>query len=1189
MYKQCKGRSARQATLNLSLTMGGLFLLAITNQPAASAQTTSGTISGTIADQGGAVMGNAAVTITQLEQQFTQAATTDRQGHFVFQQLSPGTYTLGVTSKGFESYKKQDIVLEAGASISLGTVSLTVGSENQVVEVRAQGLQLETANAQRSFTLNNEQIENIAVNGRSFLGLVQLVPGVATTPNVSTASHSGVNGISVDGNRNTTNNLTIDGIGNVDTGDNGDQLVTISLDNVQEFTLVTNNFQPEYGRSSGSQIVVITKSGSSKYHGEGYIYHRNDSLNANNWFNNRQGLPRNKFRYNDPGYNIGGPIQIPGVFTKLKDKAFFYFGEEFQEQLNPQGLRDVRVPTVLERTGDFSQSLDNSGNLFPYIRDYTTGKPCSATNTAGCFQFGGAIGRVDPGRLSTVGLAVLNAYPLPNTSAGNYNFVSGISDQYPRREDVVRIDYNPTEKLHTFYRWLNNKDSISSSYGSFVLGSNVPTTPIQDSRPGSGMAFGVTYIVNNTTVNEVLAGYGRNHIKINPTTNKLSRTTLGLEGLPVLYPGTVQQDIIPDFNFGGRLANTSSLTGNSPPFNNGNTSIEAIDNLSKTWGQHTAKFGFYFQRSRKDQTNFGPVDGSYSFSDDSSNPYDSQQGFSNAALGIYDSFTQESKYVDGKFRYSNIEWYGQDSWKVTNQLTLSYGSRFYWVQPQYDVSGLESGFDSSKFSAGSTPRLYQRGADGQGNQVAVDPGTGATLPGYAIGALVPNTGDPLNGIVISGKNINQYLQQDRGIQYGPRVGFAYQANPATVFRGGGGIFYDRTQGNNVFGFDTNVPNVNTPTLHYGLISDLNPSTALLSPSNVGSRQYAAKIPTTYDIDLEVQQELPYQFLSDIAFVRTTSSQLLQQINLNAIPYGATFLPQNQDPVKVRQNPGNPLGANAKDINFLRPYQGYGDIPQFQSGGSSNYNSLQIALNRRYARGLFLGVAYTWSKALGVTSNDGDYIRIDGRTRQINYGPLAFDRRNTFVTNYIYDFPGIFHGTSLLHTVVDGWQISGITTFQTGAPFTVSAGVNGYGNQLLTGSYTEGTRVSIVGNPYLGTSHDPYHRLNPAAFRAPQVGDPGVGNERINQFTGPGINNTNLALQKQFTVKERYNFQLRLDGFNVFNHTQFNGINSNLNFNTPGGTVAQNPAGNSPAQWNGFGSVSGANDPRILQLLGRFTF
>jgi len=1152
-------------------------------------QTTSGTVSGTVTDQNGALLPNAAVSITQTQRNFTQSTVSNGQGSFRFLQLPPGTYDLSVKASGFKTYEKQGIVLEGNANLDLKSMPLALGSTNEVVEVHAEGLQLETDNAERSETLNNEQMENTAVNGRSYLGLVGLIPGVSTVPNVQTASHSGLGAISVNGQRGSTNNLTIDGIGNVDTGNNGDQLVTISVDNVQEFRLVTNNFQPQYGRSSGSQIIVVTRSGSEQYHGEGYIFHRNDSLNANNWFNNRQNQARSKQRYNDAGFNVGGPIQIPHFFTALRNKAFFFVGQEYQNQLNPQGLRNVRVPTALERSGDFSQSTDNSGNLFPYIRDYTLGQACSAADTSGCFKDGGVLGRIPQSRLYGTGLAVLKAYPSPNISAGNYNFVSGVSDSYPRREDVVRIDFNPSDKTRLFYRWLNNKDSVSSNYGSFVLGSNVPTTPIQDSRPGSGMAFGVTNTLNSTTVNEVLIGYAKNHISINPTTDKLSRTTLGLTNLPVLYPGTVQQDLIPNFGFGGRLANTSSLVGGNPPFRNGNTSIEGIENLSKAWGQHSIKVGFYLQRSRKDQTNFGPVDGSYNFGDDASNPYDSQQGFSNAALGVYNSFSQASKYVNGQFRYTNVEWYGQDSWKTTKRLTLSYGLRFYYVQPQYDKNNLESGFDPSKFDPAKTTRLYQRGLDAGKKQVAVDPATGQTLPAYAIGAIVPNSGDPTNGIVSAGKNINRYLQQTRGINYGPRVGFTYALTPTSVIRAGAGIFYDRTQGNNVFGFVTNPPTLYTPTLRYGLISQLNPATALLGPSNISSRQYAAKLPTTYDYDFDVQQELPGHILSDIAYVGTTDSQLLQQINLNAIPYGATFRAQNEDPVKVAQNPSASLGSNAKDENFLRPYYGYGDIPQIQNGGSSNYHSLQVALNRRYAGGLFFSVAYTWSKALGVTSSDGAYIRIDGRTRQINYGPLAFDRRHTFATNIIYPIPSIFHHNSLLHTAVDGWQLSSIIRLQSGAPFTVTANVAGYSNQQLTGSYTEGSRARIIGNPYAGTSHDPYHRLNPAAFAAPVVGDFGIGAEGQNSFTGPGVNDTDLTLEKQFKVKERYNFQLRADAFNAFNHTQFNGINSGINFDGPGSTHFTNPASDSPAQYNGFGSVSGAYAPRTLQLIGRITF
>jgi len=1165
-----------------------LLLLVLLAGRIAAAQTTSGTIIGTLQDQTGATVAHANVTITQTQRNFSQQTTTNDQGSFRFLQLPPGVYILKVHAAGFKDYENSNIVLEGAANIDLRQISLQIGQASDVVSVTTEGIQLDTENSQRSQTLNNVQMENTPVNGRSYLGLVGLIPGVSTTPNVQTASHSGLGNISVNGQRGSTNNLTIDGIGNVDTGNNGDQLVTISVDNTQEFRVITNNFQPEYGRSSGSQIIVVTRSGTDQYHGEGYIFHRHDSLNANNWFNNRVGRARPKQRYNDPGFNIGGPVQIPHLFEQLKNKAFFFVGQEYQNQLNPQNLRNVRVPTALERAGDFSQSTDNSGNLFPYIRDYTTGLPCGATNTGGCFQDGRVLGRVPQNRLYGAGIALLKAYPLPNINGGNYNFTSGISDSYPRREDVVRIDVNPNDRLRTFFRYLHNKDAVTSNYGSFVLGSNIPTTPIQDARPGTSMAFGVTYTLSPKMVNEALVGFGKNHISINPTTNKLSRTATGVN-LPVLFPGVIQQDLIPDTTFGGRLANTSSLTGNNPPFNNGNTTIEFLDNLSRSQGQHSIKVGFYFQRSRKDQTNFGPVDGSYNFGDDSGNPFDTQQGFSNAATGVYNSFSQASRYINGQFRYSNVEWYGQDSWKLTNQLTLSYGLRFYYVQPQYDKNNAESEFLPTLFDSTKAPRIYQRGLDAGGKQIAVDPGTGQTLPGYAIGAKVPNTGDPLNGIAQAGIGINRFLQNTRGINYAPRVGFTYALTPTTVLRGGGGIFYDRTQGNNVFGFVTNQPNIATPTLRYGLVSQLNPATALQGPSNISSRRYSAKLPTTYDLDLEVQQEVPGHILAAIAYVSTVSSQLLQLQNLNAIPYGATFLPQNQDPVKVKQNPTAPLGANAKDVNFLRPYQGYGDIAQIQDGSSSNYHSLQIAINRRYATGLFFSVAYTWSKVLGVTSGDGGYVRIDGRTRQINYGPLSFDRRHTFATNIIYPFPSIFHSNGILHTAVDGWQVSTIVRFQTGAPFTPSFGVAGFGNQTLTGSYTEGARLRVVGNPYQGTSSTPYNRLNPAAFAAPLVGDPGLGAIGANSFNAPGTDDVDLALQKEFRVRERYNFQLRADAFNVFNHTQFTGINSNINFNGPNNGAFTNPASNTPSQYNGFGSVSSAADPRIVQLLGRITF
>jgi hypothetical protein len=331
---------------------------------------------------------------------------------------------------------------------------------------------------------------------------------------------------------------------------------------------------------------------------------------------------------------------------------------------------------------------------------------------------------------------------------------------------------------------------------------------------------------------------------------------------------------------------------------------------------------------------------------------------------------------------------------------------------------------------------------------------------------------------------------------------------------------------------------------------------------------------------------------DTAYVGSLSRHQLDKVNLNAIPYGATFLSQNQDPTKVAANPNATLGSNAYDRDFLRPFPGYGDISIHREGSSSNYNSLQVGLNRRFSRGFQFGLAYTWGKALGVTGADGDFIRIDNLTRFANYGPVAaIDRRQTFAANYIYDVPSFFKNRKMAHAMLDGWQISGLTRFQTGAPYSVGFSIPNIGNQQLTGSYTEGARIQLVGDPVSGTSGSPYNRINASAYAPPQPGNIGLG-AGVNYLTGPGINNTDLSLQKTFQVTDRRSLELRADAFNVFNHTQFSGYNTTVNFSglvnptvtnlflKPDGTINN---------LNGFGTVSGARDPRIMQLAMRFVF
>src|SRR5229473_6164733 len=637
-------------------------------------QTVSGSIAGNVIDSTQAAVPNAKVTAVEQSKKTITTAVTDAEGRFVFPQMQPGIYDITAESAGFKKYTKKDVILQGNDKLSVGNLNLEVGALEQTVEVTAQTVELQTESGERSTSLNTKQLENIAVNARTYLALASLTPGIVTTfgSGLQTGGHTGIGSIAANGARTNQNNLTLDGVGNVDTGNNGDQLATISLDSVQEYRILTNAYQAEYGRSSGAQISVVTKSGSSAFHGSGYLFHRNESLNANNWKNNRDGLLRNKFRFNDAGYTLGGPIYIPRFFNRSKDKLFFFWSQEYQNQLKPQGERDRTVPTALERQGDFSQSVDKSGNPFPFIRDTSTNLPCNSGNTAGCFADAGVLGRIPKSKLFGPGLAILNLYPQPNAQQfqkSGYNFRSQISDSYPRREDLIRGDYNLSSKWKFFTRYINNNDAVTSYYGSFVLGSSIPLVPITDSRPGHAFAVSATTLISPTMTNEATFGFGKNIINITPTTDGLTRAATGLTGLNLLYPSAVVNDFIPNFSFNGtRIANTANFGTNDAPFYNYNTTIEYLDNLSKVWGQHTFKFGGYLQRSRKDQSSFANFNGSFDFSDNTSNPFDTQYGFANAATGVYSTFTQASQYALGQYRYWNIEMYAQDSWKVSRRL-----------------------------------------------------------------------------------------------------------------------------------------------------------------------------------------------------------------------------------------------------------------------------------------------------------------------------------------------------------------------------------------------------------------------------------------------------------------------------------------------------------------------------------------
>jgi len=1166
-----------------SILLLGLCAMGIIGT-AAHAQTTRGSIAGTVHDNQGAAIPGATVTVGSVRRGDAVTVVTNEAGDFVVPNLLPDTYVVKVTMDGFKTFERQDVVLTANERLNVGNLTLELGALQETVTVTSRVVEVQSESAERSFAIDSTAIQNLAVNGRDPLALTRLAPGI---------TNAGGLGMSVNGSRGGVHNLTVDGVSNMDTGNNG-ILGNINLDAVEEFKLLTNAYQAEYGRSSGAQISVVSKSGGRQYRGSTYWYKRHEGLNANTWINNRDGRTKAINRQSDIGYTIGGPIPLGG-YNRERNRLFFFFAQEHQQRFIPPGNPNrVKVPTALERQGDFSQSVDNAGRPWPFIKDSTTGLACSATDTRGCFQHEGVLGRIPPSRLYAPGLAIMKMYPLPNDSGSGFNYSSQVAADQDRREDILRIDWQASDKWRVFGRYFHNTNNAGpgiTPYGSFVLGANLPLTLISDVRPIYNYSISATSVVTNKTFLELTFGTGHNQIDIIDIEKKINRTSLGLQALPLLYPDAVKDDYPPQFAFGGRSGTSPNIGTNNAPFYNFNTTYDMTGSLTHVRGRHTVKTGFYAQKSLKDQSGFGTNNGRIEFNDDTANPFDTSYSYANAALGVFRFYDQASSWPVGEYRYWNVEWFVQDNWKATDRLTLDYGMRFYWVQPQWDQALLTSSFFPDKFNAPGAVRLFRPGRNAAGQRVALDPATGQTLPEAFVGRIVPNSGDLTNGIRQGNQDgINKYLQKDQSVLFGPRAGMTFDLTGKQdfIFRAGGGVFYDRVQGNIAFDQITNPPTSFQPRLSYGLLQDINPASALVAPFTLLTLDYEGKVPTTYNFNVGFQKKLPLSMIWDIAYVGSVQNHLARRRNINAVPYGATFRPENQDPTRA---PGGLPGQNALPADFLRPYPGYGNITINEFAATANYHGMQTQVDRRFSNGLFLNVNYTWSKNMGTEDGDRSNARIDEFDKKANYAPLGVDRRHVFNLNWVYELPKPAVANAILKMALHDWQLSGGYRYESGAPYTVNWSVAGVGSRNITGSDTEGFRVNITGEIPKGYTSDPYRNLPVDIWRPAQQGSIGLESSR-NYLNLPPLNNLDLSLQKSFALVARTRLRLRVDAFNALNHTQFSGIASTIQFQSLTNLTPVNlpfDAAGNLVRTNGFGAVTAVRAPRVVQLLGRLEF
>jgi hypothetical protein len=1185
----------------------GLCLLVAT--PVA-AQTTSASVAGQVKDSQGGILPGATVTLTSRTQASTQSVSADADGRFIFPIVRPDLYSLRVGMQGFKTLERTNVQVNANDRFFAGILTLEVGAITEEVSVTGRVSELQMTSGERSGVLESQAITNIAINGRNMFNFATLVPG-AIQNGTSGADVNQVSSFTVNGQRPNSNNMTIDGVANIDTGDNGGNMAQTNIDAVAEFKLLTNSYQAEYGRAVGGQLQVVTKSGTQSFHGSGYWYGRRGGWNANSWTNNRAGVERNtESARNDYGYTLGGPIYIPGKFNADKKKLFFFWSQEFQRRTDSVTERLSRVPTALERQGDFSQSVDNNGNPMTWIRDpLTPASTCVPTATgdhSGCFQYGGVMGRIDPSRLWPTGLNALNIYPQSNTDRGTgLNFASQTPSELPVNQQLLRIDFQPSDKWRVTGRYMWNSDTQQQAYGTTWAGAGsaggtngggFDDMGAVFTHPGRNWMFSTTGILSPTMSVELSAGSARNSLDWVLENPKMTRAGAGLQGFPALYPDAVNLDTIPDMRFnGGRVGgNAGYYQTNLHPFSNVNETYDALANLTKIWGSHASKFGVYFQHSYKAQSAFASHNTQVDFIDDSNNPYDTNFGYANAALGVFRTFTQANKYAKPEYVYTNVEWYAQDNWKVNARLTLDYGVRFYSLTPQWDQSKQVSTFLPDEWSASSAPRLFVPGFDASGTRVGVDPATGQTVEARFIGRLVPETGDRFNGTAQPGQGINDRLYSGSAFKISPRLGVVYDltGEGKTIVRGGFGIFYDRPQGNTVFNTVLTPPSMLNSSLTWGYLQNLTASTG--DPfAPLGGMQ-----PTAYDFipprttawNVGLQHKLAHAIVLDVAYVGSKADDLLEYDQINAVPAGATFEPENQDPTRT---PGSVPGSTALPNDVLRPYQGYGSIQLWQNSAYSNYHALQAGLNRRFDNGLMFSVFYVWSKNL--TTADSDWgTRLPYSTKEentaANYSLGADDRPHNFVANFVYQTPKVASG--VLGALANEWQISGIYRLTSGRPYAINYSVPGYNRDTnIRGGTDFNARVIVTCDPGKGSSGDPYEQIDTSCFAPPTVG--GNGYESARYFLhAPPINNLDLSISKAFTFGKGIRFEVRVDAFNALNKTQFTGVNNSVSFaSITDKTVTNLPydANGNLVRQNGFGTISGVAPPRTIQVVTRLTF
>jgi hypothetical protein len=1156
------------------------------------------TLTGVVTDPSGANIANGKVTLTDAQSGSQRTTVTDSQGFYSFVSVPVGTYNLTIEATGFQSYKVSGISLGGGERRN-ANASLQVGNASVTVDVSANADVLAPVDSgEKAASLSTKELENYVQVGSNAAEYIKIMPGFAVNNGASNKQNYsgqtiGINANGDSGSQSPLNNafaynglpgnsldIVADGAHVSDPGCNCDTPVNPNADFLQEFKVLTSNFSAE-DQKGPAVITSVTKSGGEQFHGDAFFSARNYVLNSNDAYSNALGIKQPQDKYYYPGGSIGGPIYIPKTgFNRNHDKLFFFTGYEYFYQVLDTGQLTANVPTAGMLNGDFSPAeVDKMGNPLGY------GKAPGQVNPA---QFPGSqipASQIDPNML-----ALMKLYPAANTNpatSGGYNYVQSEVFNQNNYQWVTRGDYNISDNTKLFVRYNMQRETQQFPVGLWWRQSDqVPyPTPIEGKNRSDSITGSLTHVFSPTMTNEAVFAYtfvGFPNVFENPTAVDRSKVGYTYGGL---FKNGVAQ--IPSFG-GSGSPGEAAVIFNPGGFEAGGASSglyankympSASDTLTKVWGTHTVKAGFFYEWIRNAQPANNDTNGYMQFVPTSNATYTYGNAYADMITGNISNYQEANFNRINDISYNTFEGFIQDSWKMTPRFTLEFGLRFTHFTPWTD----DEGYGYSIFN----PAQYSGAACTSGP-------TFCGFEWHARDSSVPLGGFPTKGVFVQ-----------------PRFGFAYDigGKGISVLRGGWGRFYYHS-GQFTSGLDTSAGS-ETVTL---TPSNLPGGAGHLFASNLSTIPFNATPPTpaavgstddsqpfTDSWSLTVDQRIPWSSLLSVAYVGNRSRNLQNTAgagsNINLVPVGGMF---------SAANPGN---ANA---NNFRPYAGYSDINIAVNNLYANYNALQVTWARQKGR-YTIQANYAFQKALGIVSPNGQTgleATLDPFNLTNNYGVQQGNRTNVFNAAYSVELPSPIHGNKFVAGILNGWQLSGVTLLQSGSNLTANSSNDNFNMQLNNailpgtenivnpGGGTNGIPInnqSILGtngiqlNPILTCNPTanlkPHQFINGACFAAPtQVGVNGPS--IIPAIYGPAFFNSDLGIFKNFQIKESMKLQFRIQAYNFLNHPLWSfptGDNLTLQFNqtTPGGPITQTNSN--------FGYTTFKQGQRIVELMVKFYF